>query len=129
MKAFVRIICLWQTQHKIKLFFFIMGDRKCKMCILLSFPLVSQVSQKCLHSCNRTAGPALYSSGKCSVRKAYFRTMTQLPKESVDQFITSLRQKADCCEFGETADEKIRSQVKSVCPVDYEETYWKEEGV
>ena len=37
--------------------------------------------------------------------------MTQLPTESVDQFVTRLREKADCCEFGETADENIRDQV------------------
>ena len=37
--------------------------------------------------------------------------MTQLLTGSVDKFITSLREKADCCEFGETADENIRDQV------------------
>ena len=36
-----------------------------------------------------------------------FRTITQLPTESFDPFITRLREKADCCEFGETADEEI----------------------
>ena len=34
--------------------------------------------------------------------------ITQLPTESVDQFVTRLREKEDCCEFGETADENIR---------------------
>ena len=34
-----------------------------------------------------------------------FRTMTQLPAESIDQFVTRLREKADCCEFGEETDE------------------------
>ena len=44
-----------------------------------------------------------------------FRMMTQLPTESVDQFVTRLREKADCCEFGETADENIRDQVIEKC--------------
>ena len=44
-----------------------------------------------------------------------FQTMTLLPTKSVDQFIKSLRQKADCREFGETADEKIRDQVIEKC--------------
>ena len=35
--------------------------------------------------------------------------------ESVDQFVTRLREKADCCEFGETADENIRDQVIEKC--------------
>ena len=44
-----------------------------------------------------------------------FRMMTQLPTESVDQFVTRLREKADCCEFGETTDENIRDQVIEKC--------------
>ena len=44
-----------------------------------------------------------------------FRMMTQLPTESVDQFVTRLREKVDCCEFGETADENIRDQVIEKC--------------
>lgn len=43
------------------------------------------------------------------------RTMTQLPTGSVDQFITSLREKADCCDFDETVDENIRDQVIEKC--------------
>ena len=43
------------------------------------------------------------------------RTMTHLPTGSVDQFITSLREKADYCDFGETADENIRDQVIEKC--------------
>ena len=50
----------------------------------------------------------LYSPGKCSLERHNFRMITQLPTESVDQFVTRLREKADCCEFGETADENIR---------------------
>ena len=41
--------------------------------------------------------------------------MTQLPTESVDQFIMRLREKVDCCEFGETAGENIRDQVIEKC--------------
>ena len=40
-----------------------------------------------------------------------FRTMTQLPTESIDQFVATLREKADCCEFGEATDENRRDQV------------------
>ena len=39
-----------------------------------------------------------------------FQMMTQLPRESVDQFVTRLREKADCCEFGETADENLATR-------------------
>lgn len=53
-----------------KLVFFIVGDRKCKMCILLSLP--ARCAWKCLHSIDRTAGPVLFTPGKCSLRKAYF---------------------------------------------------------
>ena len=41
--------------------------------------------------------------------------MTQLPTESVEQFVTRLGKNADCCEFGETADENIRDQVIEKC--------------
>ena len=44
-----------------------------------------------------------------------FRMMTQLSTESVDQFFMKLREKADCCEFGETVDENIRDQVIEKC--------------
>ena len=40
-----------------------------------------------------------------------FRTMAQLPTESVDQFITRLRERAEYCEFGDAKDENIRDQV------------------
>lgn len=71
--------------------------------------------RNCLHSSNRTAGPVLYFPGKCSLERHNFRMITQLPMESVDQFVTRLREKADCCEFGETADENIRDQVIEKC--------------
>lgn len=41
--------------------------------------------------------------------------MTQLPTESIDQFVTRLREKADCCEFSETTDENSRDQVIEKC--------------
>ena len=44
-----------------------------------------------------------------------FRTMAQLPTESVDQFMTRLREKAEYCEFGDAKDENIRDQVIEKC--------------
>ena len=41
--------------------------------------------------------------------------MAQLPTESVDQFITRLRERAEYCEFGDTKDENIRDQVIEKC--------------
>ena len=57
-----------------------------------------------------------------------FRTMAQLPTESVDQFITRLRERAEYCEFGDTKDENIRDQViENVCPVVCEGNFWRKE--
>ncbi|XP_068674632.1 uncharacterized protein [Montipora foliosa] len=49
--------------------------------------------------------------------RLYFREMSQLPSESVEQFVTQVRQKAQSCEFGDAAavDEQIRDQVISKC--------------
>ena len=46
-----------------------------------------------------------------------FREMSQLPSETVEQFVTQLRQKAQSCDFGDAAavDEQIRDQVISKC--------------
>ena len=46
-----------------------------------------------------------------------FRELSQLPSETVEQFVTRLRQKAQSCEFGDAAavDEQIRDQVISKC--------------
>ena len=46
-----------------------------------------------------------------------FREMSQLPNETVDQFVTRLRQKAQTCEFGDNTavEEQIRDQVISKC--------------
>ena len=46
-----------------------------------------------------------------------FHEMSQLPRETVQQFVTPLRQKAQSCEFGDAAavDEQIRDQVISKC--------------
>ena len=43
--------------------------------------------------------------------------MSQLPSETVEQFVTRLRQKAQSCEFGDAAavDEQICDQVISKC--------------
>ena len=44
-----------------------------------------------------------------------FRNMAQLPTESIDQYVTRLRQKADYCQFEEKIDENIRDQVIEKC--------------
>ena len=46
-----------------------------------------------------------------------FREMSQLPSETVEQFVKRLRQKAQSCEFEDAAavDEQIRDQVISKC--------------
>ena len=44
-----------------------------------------------------------------------FRAMKQLSGETIDQFITRLRQKADFCEFGDKLEENIRDQVIEKC--------------
>lgn len=41
--------------------------------------------------------------------------MKQLSDETIDQFITRLRQKADFCEFGDRLEENIRDQVIERC--------------
>ena len=43
--------------------------------------------------------------------------MSRLANETVEQFMTRLRQKAQKCEFGDASsvDEKIRNQVISKC--------------
>lgn len=41
--------------------------------------------------------------------------MVQLPTESIDQYVTRLRQKADYCQFGDNIDENIRDQVIEKC--------------
>lgn len=44
-----------------------------------------------------------------------FRSLTQEPSESIDQFVTRLLQKADFCDFGDKRDENIRDQVIEKC--------------
>ena len=46
-----------------------------------------------------------------------FRGMSQLPSETVEQFVTRLRQKAQSCEFGDAGavDQQICDQVISKC--------------
>ena len=44
-----------------------------------------------------------------------FRNTAQLPSETVEQFITRLRIKAETCELGLTVEEQIRDQVIDKC--------------
>ena len=44
-----------------------------------------------------------------------FRNTKQLSAETVDQFITRLRQRADYCDFGDKMNEQIRDQVIDKC--------------
>lgn len=44
-----------------------------------------------------------------------FRAMKQLPNETIDQFITRLRQKAEFCDYGDKINESIRDQVIEKC--------------
>ena len=85
-------------EDKRKLFFFIVGDLKCRMCTLLYLLLVSQVRAK-----------------RFTQLQSNSWTSTLLPTESIDQFVTRLREKADCSEFGETADKNIHDQVIEKC--------------
>ena len=51
-------------------------------------------------------------------KRLCFRELSQLPSETVEQFVTRLRQKAQSCEFGDAAaavDEQNRDQVISKC--------------
>ena len=97
--------CLWQGSNECK--------TKESSSLLWGTPNVGSVfyvpsrslarwGRNCLHSCNRTAGPVLYSPGKYSLEWRNFWMITQLPTESVDHFVARWREKADCCELGET---------------------------
>ena len=51
-------------------------------------------------------------------KRLCFHELSQLPSETVEQFVTRLRQKAQSCEFGDAAaavDEQNRDQVISKC--------------
>jgi hypothetical protein len=50
-----------------------------------------------------------------SYERLVFRETKQSVSETVEQYITRLRQKAHTCEFGETCEEQIRDQVISGC--------------
>ena len=57
-----------------------------------------------------------------------FRTMAQLPVESIDQYITRLRERADYCEFSAARDEIFVTRLlRNVSPVDCEGNSWKKE--
>ena len=55
--------------------------------------------------------------GNVPYERLCFRETSQLANETVEQFVTRLRQKAQTCEFGDaaTVDEQIRDQVISKC--------------
>ena len=44
-----------------------------------------------------------------------FRGMAQAPTETVDQFVTRLKTKAESCDFGDKKEEQIRDQVIEKC--------------
>ena len=88
-----------------KLVFFIVGDLKCKMCILL--PSQPDVRENVYTVSIEQLDRYFATQVNVPYERHIFRTITQLPTESFDPFITRLREKADCCEFGETADEEI----------------------
>ena len=46
--------------------------------------------------------------------RSQFRAMVQLPSETVDQYITRLRQKAVYCDF-HNVDENVRDQIIKKC--------------
>ena len=48
-------------------------------------------------------------------KRLVFRETKQSASETVEQYITRLRQKAHTCEFGDTCEEQIRDQVISGC--------------
>ena len=52
-----------------------------------------------------------------AVERSFFRNTEQLPNETIEQYITRLRQRAETCEFGNNAalDERIRDQVIDKC--------------
>ena len=74
-------------------------------------------------------GSDIYQKAKATLNKYFkpqanvpyerlcFRETSQLANETVEQFVTRLRQKAQTCEFGDaaTVDEQIRDQVISKC--------------
>ena len=55
--------------------------------------------------------------GNVPYERLCFRETSQLANETVEQFVTRLRQKTQTCEFGDaaTVDEQIRDQVISKC--------------
>ena len=52
---------------------------------------------------------------KVPYERLVFRETKQSVSETVEQYITRLRQKAHTCEFGETSEEQIRDQVIREC--------------
>ena len=53
----------------------------------------------------------------CTCEGSLFRRTVQLPNETIEQYITRLRQRAETCEFGDrnAIDERIRDQVVDKC--------------
>lgn len=50
-----------------------------------------------------------------SYERHLFRGMAQQPSESVDQYVTRLRQRADFCDFGDNVNDQIKDQVIEKC--------------
>ena len=98
-------------QYKRKLIFFIVGDRKCRIPPALQPGEGESVFTVAIELLDRYFTPQV----NIPYERHNFRMMTQLLTESVDQFVVRLREKADCCEFGEMADENIGGQVIENC--------------
>ena len=57
-----------------------------------------------------------------------FRQMTQETDESVEQFVTRLRQAVEGCDYGADGDNEIRDQLLCSCKSDYLRRKLLEEG-
>ena len=67
------------------------------------------------HSSDGTTRSILHAPMNVPYERHLFRTLAQLPTESVDQFTTRLRERAEYCKFGDAKDENIRDQVIEKC--------------
>lgn len=96
METFVRIICLWQRSNECKTKESsspLWGTANAGCVFYVPSRSSARWGRNCFHSCNWTAGPALYFPGKCSVEQHNFRMISHLPTEFVDQFVTRMREK------------------------------------
>ena len=106
----------YKMLHKRKPFFFTVEDHKCKMFTIRFRKLENLAKVKLFHT---VAMEQLDQYFMLQVTVPYerhlFRTLAQLPTESVDQFTTRLRERAKYCKFGDAKDENIRDQVIEKC--------------